>query len=78
MEKASRKEATKMLKHKVCINVGRADGGKNPVIKSGQRTMRSRILNFLLGGKVGVFVLTPGRSVEVVEIRELPEGGTVQ
>jgi len=68
-----------MLKHKVCINVGRADGGgKTPVIKSGQRTMRSRILNFLLGGKVGVFVLTPGRSVEVVEIREMPEGGTVQ
>jgi len=64
-----------MLKHKVSINVGGADGSKNPVLRSGQRTIRSRLLNFLLGDEVGVFVLTPGRSVEVVEIRELPKGG---
>ena len=67
-----------MLKHKVCINVGAEGGNKTPVLQSGQRTLRSRILNFLLGGKIGVFVLTPGRSVEVVEIRELPKGGSVQ
>ena len=65
-----------MLKHKVYINVGSDGGGKAPVIRSGQRTMRSRFLDFLLGGKIGVFVLTPGKSVQVVEIRELPEGGT--
>ena len=64
-----------MLKHKVCINVG-SDDGNTPVLRSGQRTMRNRLLDFLLGGKIGVFVLTPGRSVEVVEIRELPKGGT--
>jgi len=64
-----------MLKHKVCINVGRVDGGKAQVIRSGQRTIRSRLLNFLFGREVGVFVLTPGRSVELVEIRELPQGG---
>ena len=62
-----------MLKHKVCINVGCGDGGKNPVISSGQKTIRSRLLNFLFGREVGVFVLTPGRSVETVEIRELPK-----
>ena len=67
-----------MLKHKVCINVGSEGGKKSPVLRSGQRTLRSRFLSFLLGGKIGVFVLTPGRSVEVVEIREMPEGGTVQ
>jgi hypothetical protein len=63
------------LKHKVCINVGRVNGGKAQVIRSGQRTIRSRLLNFLFGREVGVFVLTPGRSVELVEIRELPRGG---
>jgi len=67
-----------MLKHKVRINIGHKDGSKTPVIQSGQRTIRSRLLNFLLGGKVGVLVLTPGATVETVEIRELPKGGCVQ
>jgi hypothetical protein len=64
-----------MLKHKVCINVSGKDGRKTPVLRSGQKTIRNRLLDFILGGKIGVFVLTPGRSVDVVEIRELPEGG---
>ena len=61
-----------MLKHKVRITVGE----KHPVIQSGQRTLRGRILDFLFGVKTGVFVITPGRSVETVEIMELREGGT--
>jgi hypothetical protein len=64
-----------MLKHKVCIGVSR-QGEKMTVLKSGQKTMRNKLLDFLLGGKIGVFVLTPGASVESVEIREIPEGGT--
>ncbi|GHU52859.1 hypothetical protein AGMMS49975_09560 [Clostridia bacterium] len=64
-----------MLKHKVCINVCGKDGSKSSVLCGGQRTIRSRLLNFLLGGEVGVFVLTPGRSVETVEIRETPQKG---
>ena len=67
-----------MLKHKVRINIGHKDGSTTPVIQSGQRTIRSRLLNFLLGGKVGVLVLTPGATVETVEIRELPRGGCIQ
>jgi hypothetical protein len=65
-----------MLKHKVCINVSGESGVKTPILRSGQKTIRNKALDFLLGGKIGVFVLTPGRSVEVVEIRELPKGGT--
>ena len=63
------------LKHKVCISVGNPGNGTAEIIKSGSRTIRSRLLNFLLGEKVGVFVLTPGRTVEAVEIRELQGGG---
>jgi len=63
------------LKHKVCISVGRPNYGTSEVIKSGSRTIRSRLLDFLFGQKVGVFVLTPGSSVETVEIREVPTGG---
>jgi hypothetical protein len=31
---------------------------------AGEKTIRSRLFNFLFGEKVGVFVLTPGRTVE--------------
>lgn len=34
-------------------------------------TMRARLLNFLFGEKVGVIILTPGESVENVEIKEI-------
>ena len=32
--------------------------------------MRARLLNFLFGEKVGVIILTPGETVENVEIKE--------
>jgi hypothetical protein len=60
------------LKHKVSISVGRRENG---VIRSGSRTMRSKLLKLLFGEKVGVFVLTPGKTVKTVEIREMAEGG---
>lgn len=63
------------LKHKVCISVSRPNYGTSEIIKSGSRTIRSRLLNFMFGEKVGVFILTPGRTVETVEIREMPIGG---
>ena len=63
------------LKHKVCINVARPGSGNIRVLRGGQKTIRSRLLDFLFGENVGVFVLTPGRTVETVEIREVPTGG---
>ena len=63
------------MKHKVSISVSRPDKGTSEVIKSGSRTIRGKLLNLLFGEKVGVLVLTPGRTVDTVEIRELAEGG---
>ena len=63
------------LKHKIRIRVGRRERGASEVIRSGSRTIRSRLLNLLFGESVGVFVLTPGRTVETVEIQELAVGG---
>ena len=63
------------LKHKIRICVSRQKGEPAEIAKSGERTIRSRLLNFLFGEKVGVFVLTPGRTVETVEIHEVAEGG---
>ncbi len=65
------------MKHKVSIRVGRNDTDGSEVVKSGSRTIRSKLLSFLFGEKVGVLVLTPGKTVETVEIRELAEGGEI-
>lgn len=59
------------LKHKISICVARPDGGKTTVLNSGSRSMRSRLLNMLFGEKVGIIVVTPGETVENVEIKEI-------
>ena len=63
------------LKHKVRISVSRTKH-TSEVIRSGSCEIRSKLLNWLFGEKVGVFVLTPGKTVETVEIREIEEGGS--
>ena len=63
------------LKHRICVSVSRPNNETAEIIKSGSRTIRSKLLNFLFGEKVGVLILTPGRTVETVEIREIQEGG---
>jgi len=63
------------LKHKVTINVASPGGIRSPVLQSGRKTIRSKLLRLLFGEKVGVLVITPGDSVETVEIKEIKEGG---
>ena len=63
------------LKHKVTINVAKNGGERSSVIQSSRKTIRSRMLDFLFGKKVSLLVITPGASVDTVEIRELKEGG---
>ncbi|TFZ41614.1 hypothetical protein E4100_00300 [Soehngenia longivitae] len=63
------------LKHKVTINVAKPNGEKNSVIQSSQKTIRTKMLDFLFGKKVSLLVITPGDSVETVEIKEIKEEG---
>ena len=64
------------LKPTVQINVARKDGSqKKAVIKSGVRKIPQRLLNFLFGEFTEVLVLTPGQSVQSVEIHEIGKGG---
>ena len=63
------------LKHKVTINVTSPDGIRSPVLQSGSQRIYRRLLELLFGEKVGVIVITPGDSVETVEIKEIKEGG---
>ena len=45
-----------------------------PVVRSGTMQIRKRILDFLFGQQVNVLVLSPGDSVQTVEIHELKGG----
>lgn len=63
------------MKHKVCINIAKPGGTPTPVVRSGTVQIRKRLLDFLFGQQVNVLVLSPGDTVQTVEIRELKEGG---
>lgn len=56
------------LRHKVRINIAGRNGDREPVIRSESLSLRTRLLNWLLGGTEEVLVLRPGRSVTSVEI----------
>ena len=63
------------IKHKVCISIAEKDGASSQVIRSGTKKIRRKLLDFLFGKQVSVLVLSPGDSVQTVEIRELKKGG---
>ena len=59
------------LRHKISICVTKPDGSRTAVLNGGSGTLRSRLLNLLFGKKVGIIVVTPGETVENVEIKEI-------
>src|SRR5699024_3280698 len=74
--KTLRKECFQMsLKHKVIINVKDENGEKTRVVEGKRKTVRSRMLDVLVGKKVKQLVSTPGDSVETVEMQEARQGG---
>lgn len=64
-----------MVKHKISINIAKPGVTPSPVVRSGTMPIRKRLLDFLFGQQGNVLVLSPGDSVQTVEIRELKEGG---
>jgi hypothetical protein len=65
----------KNLKHKVRINIADRSGNKERVVTGTTMILPSRLLKILFGDFSEVLVLTPGKSVEGVEIREIRDGG---
>lgn len=63
-----------MLKHKISINIAKHGGTSSPVVRSGTLQIRKKVLDFLFGQQVNVLVLSPGDSVQTVEIHELKGG----
>lgn len=61
------------MKHKVKIAVSNG-GKKTRVLTSGSIRLPMRLLRWLLGDFCEILVLTPGKTVQVVEIQEVTEG----
>ena len=59
------------LKHKVRINIADKSGKKQEVLQSGHRSIPKRLFTFLFGGFCEILVLTPGKSVQGIEIKEM-------
>ena len=59
------------LKHKVKINIADKNGNKQEVLQSERRSIPQRILKLLFGDFCEVLVLTPGESVQGIEIKEM-------
>ena len=64
-----------VLRHRICIRVRDADGTQEPVVTGGTLSLRERLLRWLLGAPVKLLVITPGDTVETVEIHEIENGG---
>ena len=63
------------LKHKLKINVADRDGHKQRVLQSEHLSIPKRLLTFLFGEFCEVLVLTPGESVQGIEIKEMRGDG---
>lgn len=65
-----------MKKHTVKINIADRRGEQRRVLTSAQISLPRRLLRFLFGDFCQVLVLTPGETVEGIEINEMrKEGG---
>lgn len=64
-----------MKKHTVKINIANRRGEKRNVLTSTRVSIPSRILRFLFGDFCQVLVLTPGETVEGIEINETRKDG---
>lgn len=59
------------LKHKVRINIADKSGKKQEVLQSEHRSIPKRLLTFLFGEFCEILVLTPGETVQGIEIKEM-------
>lgn len=59
------------LKHKVRINIADKNGNKQEVLQSEHRSIQKKLLTFLFGDFCEVLVLTPGETVQGIEIKEM-------
>lgn len=62
------------LKHTVRINIADKNGNKQEILQSEHRSIPKKLLTFLFGDFCEVLVLTPGETVQGIEIKEMRGG----
>lgn len=65
------------MKHTITINVAEEDGRRTTVLKGAERRLPTRLLRFLFGDFTQVYLLSPGQTVQSVNISEVREGGRI-
>lgn len=63
------------LKHKIRINIADKSGIKQEILQSEHRILPKRLLTLLFGEFSEILVLTPGETVQGIEIREMRGDG---
>lgn len=58
------------LRHKILVSIADRTGEKERVVSGTSMRLPQRLLNLLFGEFTDVLVITPGRTVEGIEIRE--------
>lgn len=62
------------MKHKVVINVSSENKQKAPVLKAALLTLPRRIVQFLFGEYTQIYLISPGKTIESVYIKEVQKG----
>lgn len=63
----------KNLRHKVQINIADSKGYKQKVLTSTSLSIPKKLISMIFGEFCEVLVLTPGKSVDGIEIKEIKE-----
>ena len=63
------------MKHRITINVIDPNGRRANVLRGADMTLPARLVRFLFGDFQQIYLLSPGQTVESVNISEVREGG---
>ena len=63
------------MKHRITINVTDPNGRRANVLRGADMTLPARLVRFLFGDFQQIYLLSPGQTVESVNISEVKEGG---
>lgn len=63
------------MKHRIRINVSDARSARDRVLEGADCRLPRRLLRWLFGDFTTVYLLSPGQSVESVEIHEIESDG---
>lgn len=66
------------MKHTVKINVAGHGGNGTEVLRARKMSLPKKIIRFIFGEFCEVMVLAPGKTVQGVEICELPQSASSQ